>query len=286
MDYNTQLKLKTRETGSIVCMGIDPVLERIPIEKGSVEEKITKFYTDILAAIVAEDERPAIVKPNYAFFAQYGWDGLRALKSVIEAYQNQDVSVILDGKRGDIGKSSAAYAREIFDFWGADATTIAPYMGSDSVEPFLEYTAHGKGVYILDRTSNKGAADLQNLKVDNIPIYLKTAEKIMDWAKERPGVGAVVGATSPDELRSISEYFADLKPDTPLLIPGVGAQGGSAKEVASILKGTGQDLALHRINSSSGINFAFIKAESDDYAGAAVKALKELNREIGAIPKT
>ncbi|MFC2154429.1 orotidine-5'-phosphate decarboxylase [Candidatus Altiarchaeota archaeon] len=283
MDYNSQLKLKTRETGSIVCMGMDPVLDKIPIDEESVEKKISKFYLDLLESIVSEDERPAIVKPNIAFYAQYGFEGLRALKAVIEAYQKADIPVILDAKRGDIGKSSAAYAKEVFDFWDADATTIAPYMGSDSVEPFLEYTAHGKGVYILDRTSNKGAADLQNLKFDGEPLYMKTAEKIMDWAKERPGVGTVIGATSPQELKEISEYFADLKPNTPFLIPGVGSQGGSASEVVSILKETGQELALHRINSSSGINYAYLKQETDDYAGAAVKALKALNEEIGLV---
>ncbi len=278
MTFTDLLIKKSEETKSIVCAGLDPILEKIPL-KGEPEQKLTKFFLDILDAAVSENAVPAIVKPNIAFYEQYGFEGLRALKKIIPAYQKKGIPVILDAKRADIGKTSAAYAKNLFDFWGADAITVAPYMGQDSVSPFIEYTKKDKGIYILARTSNKGAVDLQDLKINGVPLYMKTAEKITEWS-ENSGVGAVVGATYPKELEAISRFFAGSKKEIPLLIPGVGAQGGSAKEVVDALKNTKNPLSLHRINSSSGIIYAYQKQDTDDYAGAAAKAIKQLNREI------
>ena len=282
MNYAELLRESSGKGKSIVCMGADPVLEKIQaVKKGSIEESISGFYSEIIDACVSEGTLPAAIKPNYAFYAQHGFEGLRALKTVCEKTKSAGIPLILDGKRGDIGKTSAAYAKELFDFWGADCATIAPYMGSDSVGPFIKYCEEkGKGVYILDRTSNAGAVDLQNLMVEGKPLFLKTAEKIVEWgAKANGGVGAVVGATSTAELQQLAEFFAAKK--VPLLIPGVGSQGGSAEEVVKILKDSGSELALQRINSSSEINYAFEKAGTTDFAGAAVKAIKELNRQIG-----
>ncbi|MAG15949.1 orotidine-5'-phosphate decarboxylase [Candidatus Woesearchaeota archaeon] len=262
MNFVKKLIKSAEEKNSIVCLGMDPVLEEIPINEQSPSKKIVKFYSDI---IEATHDSIGAVKPNYAFFAQYGFPGLRALKKVISVCKNKKLPVILDAKRGDIGKSSAAYAKEVFEFWKADAVTISPFMGKDSVEPFIKYCGKGKGVYILTRTSNPGAADLQD--------YQKTAAKVKEWHTE--GVGAVVGATNVAELKEINEIF-DGK--MPLLIPGVGAQGGSAKEIVEAL---GENIKLHRINSSSGINYVYKKQDTDDYAGAAAKAVKELNGEIG-----
>lgn len=277
------LKESSEKNKSIVCMGADPVLEKIEqvLKVGSVEEKIARFYSGIIDACIAEQAVPAAVKPNYAFYAQYGWEGLRALKKVCEKVKEAGIPLIFDGKRGDIGKTSAAYAREVFDFWQADSATIAPYMGSDSVGPFIKYCEEkGKGVYILNRTSNAGAVDLQNLIVDGgKQLFLKTAEKIIEWGSKANGnVGAVVGATSTQELQELASFFAFKK--IPLLIPGVGSQGGSAVEVTKILRDSGSELSIQRINSSSEINFAFEKQETEDFAGAAVKAIRELNKQI------
>ena len=278
MTFTDHLIKKSKETNSIVCMGLDPVLEKIPL-KGTTEQVLVKFFQDILDAATSENTLPSIVKPNIAFYEQYGFEGLRALKKIITAYQKQDIPVLLDAKRADIGKTSAAYAKNLFDFWGADAITVAPYMGTDSVSPFIEYCKKDKGVYILARTSNKGAVDLQNLMVDKTPLYMKTAQKITEWSKDS-GVGAVVGATYPKELEAISKLFVQSRKQIPLLIPGVGAQGGSAKEVVQALKNTKNNLSIHRINSSSAILYAYQKQDTDDYAGAAVKAIKQLNKEI------
>jgi len=282
MNYAEMLKESAEKNKSIVCMGADPALEKIElvVKNGSIEEKISKFYSEIIDACIAENAVPAAVKPNYAFYAQYGFEGLRALKKVCEKVKDAGIPLILDGKRADIGNTSDAYAKELFDFWNADCATIAPYMGSDSVGPFIKYCEEkGKGVYILNRTSNAGAADLQNLMVEGKPLFLKTAEKIVEWGSKANGsVGAVVGATSTLELQQLAEFFASKK--VPLLIPGVGKQGGSAEEVVKILKASGSELAIHRINSSREINYAFEKAATQDFAGAAVKAIKELNTQI------
>ncbi len=275
MNFTSKLIKTAEERNSIVCLGIDPVLEEIPVKAQSPNAKISKFYDDI---IEATEGSIGAVKPNYAFFAQYGFPGLRALKKVISTCKNRKLPVILDAKRGDIGKSSEAYANEAFKFWKADAVTVAPYMGNDSVQPFINHCSSGKGVYILVRTSNSGAADFQELKsASGKKMFMETAGKLVEWHSD--GVGAVVGATSTAELKAVAEFFAASGKTIPLLIPGVGAQGGSAKEAAEILKRIG-DIKMHRINSSSGINYAYKKQETDDYAGAAMKAVKELNDEI------
>lgn len=285
MNYSELLKRSSDETNSIVCMGADPVLERIPIRHGSVESRISRFFEQIIEACRSEGVLPAAVKPNYAFYAQYGFEGLRALKNVCELVRRVGVPLILDAKRGDIGKTSAAYAREVFLFWGADSVTVAPYMGADSVMPFIEETiGKARGVYILNRTSNPGASDFQNIVVGEKRNFELVSEGIVRWASTAPGnVGAVVGATSLEELEVIAKIFVESGKALPLLVPGVGAQGGSASEVVSSLKRVGFELGVVRINSSSGINYAFEGQQTNDFAGAAAKAVKALNKEIGAL---
>ena len=282
MDYNELLKKSAIERKSIACVGMDPALERIPIKGKNAEETIVEFYSKMLEAFNSEDVWPSAFKPNYAFYAQYGFEGLRALKRVIELTESTGIPLIFDGKRGDIGKTSKAYAVEAFDFWKADCLTVSPFLGRDSVGPFIEKAKElGKGLYMLNRTSNPGAVEFQNLEVNGKPFYMKTSEKIAEWNKECSGVGAVVGATSLNELEEIASFYVSQNLNVPLLIPGVGAQGGSAKETVAALKKCSYPLYLARINSSSGINFAFEKEETEDFAGAAVKALKKLNEEIG-----
>lgn len=278
MSYLNDLRERAKAVKSIVCMGMDPIVEKIPI-KGEPRQIIEEFYLDILKEMNQRDSYPAVIKPNIAYFEQYGFDGLNALKAIITQYKSSGIPVLLDAKRGDIGKTSTAYAKSVFEFWNSDAVTIAPYMGCDSVEPFIEWCEEGKGVYILCRTSNKGAVDLQDLKVDGVPVYMKLAESILQWHK--PGVGAVVGATYLEELEEISRFFVGAEKEIPLLIPGVGSQGASAGEVVEVLNKTDNDILIHRINSSSGINYAYIEKDISDYAMAAVDAIEILNKEIG-----
>lgn len=281
MNYLDQLRTRAKEVDNIVCVGLDPVLERIPIKGKDTQATITLFYHDMLNAMISEDVIPACVKPNAAFYEQYGLAGLRALEAVIALCKAKDIPVILDGKRGDIGETSTAYARGWFGEWGVDAMTVAPYMGADSVQPFLSYCAKGKGVYVLLRTSNQGAKDFQDLPVNGKPLYWHVAQKLLLWHQQ--GMGVVVGATHPQELEQLSAFFVSSGKSVPFLIPGVGTQGGSASGVVAALKKSGNEIAIHRINSSSAINYAHEKEKAGDYAGAAVTALRALIKDTGKL---
>ncbi len=283
-NYVSRLIECAEEKKSIICMGADPVLEKLPEPGKGTEDRIAGFFSGIFNGIRESGKREhsiAAVKPNYAYFAQYGFEGLRALKRVIDDAK-KDWQVILDVKRADIGKSSAAYAREAFEFWGADAMTVAPYMGHDSLSPFFEYCRQGKGVYVLVRTSNPGSADFQSLETgeSGSPLFLEVASKLAAWHEN--GVGAVVGATNIAELEKVADYFAGTGKHVPLLIPGVGAQGGSAAEVMAMLKkSSGRLASMHRINSSSGISYSYVKKGSSDHVGCALDEIANLNAQTG-----
>lgn len=282
MNYTDYLRESAENFNSIACMGMDPVIEKIPAElEGNTENKIADFYIGLLEACEQQGIYPGAIKPNYAFYAQYGFEGMKALQKIIKKAKSMKMPVIFDGKFGDVGKTSKAYAKEVFEFWQADCVTVSPYMGEESLSPFLEYCKKGKGVYVLNRTSNKGANRIQNMLIGKEELYLKISELIIEWGENLEGVGAVVGATSMEELEKISKFYVQSGKSVPLLIPGVGSQGGSAEEVVNALKKTGNELKMHRINSSSGINYAYLKEESKDWKGAAVRALQKLNEEIG-----
>jgi len=266
MDMLERLAKSAKEKKTILCFGVDPDLGRIKGDgdgsvTGKAETVIGPFFHDIIGKLLAENAIAAL-KPNYAYFAQYGFGGLYALEDIIQHYR-KEVPIILDGKRGDIGKSSEAYAREAYDFWGADALTISPYMGEDSVKPFVR---DGKLAYMLCRTSNKGAADFQELKCGKKYIYEIVAEKAMEWK-----CGLVVGATSD----AIAKLAARTKNTVPFLIPGVGAQGGDLEAVMKAITG---NAAIHRINASSSIAYAYEKGGKP--ADAALKEAEKLNAVI------
>lgn len=276
MDFCSLLRSSSLKFNSIVCLGLDPVLDTIPIEKGSPGERIRSFYETMLNTMARRNIMPAAVKPNYAFYAQYGLDGIGSLAAIIDACRGLGLPVILDVKRGDIGATAEAYAREAYDFFNADAVTLSPYLGFDSIEPFFSRYPD-KGAYILNKTSNKSSGELQDVLVDGEPLYLRVSRKIVEW--HRPGMGAVVGATYPEELASIGGIFIPSGRDIPLLIPGVGSQGGSVEAVCSAL-GRYPDPLIHRINSSSAINYAYRQRPELRFDDAAATALSALNDEI------
>lgn len=277
MNYNEKLKEAADKSGSIICMGMDPVISEIPIE-GKPGDVILKFYEDILERIAGAGVYPGAVKPNYAFYAQYGLEGIEALQKLIAVYKQANIPVILDAKRGDIGSTAAAYAREAYNFFNADAVTLSPYMGYDSVRPFAE-NYPDKGAYILTKTSNAGSGDIQDILCPTgEPLFMHTAGKIIgDWHFD--GIGSVAGATWPKQLEAITGLFAESGKNVAMLIPGVGVQGGS---IAEVLKALGKfpDIRIHRINSSSGINYAWKNKPGMYYADAALEALKELNGQV------
>ncbi|MFA6908228.1 MAG: orotidine-5'-phosphate decarboxylase [Candidatus Micrarchaeia archaeon] len=283
MGYLELLASSSEERQSIVCFGLDPDISQFPLLPAQGNEaKITSFFSQIIDASLSESKSISALKPNYAYFAQYGFPGLLALKSIIERYRGK-LPIILDAKRGDIGKSSEAYAVEAFDFWGADALTVSPYMGHDSLQPFFERCKAGKGAYVLCRTSNAGAADFQSLHIDGgRQLFAEVARKLGKWHTN--GVGMVMGATALDELEAAMWVFYDAKKRLPLLVPGVGAQGASAAETAKALKSVWPDaFSLHRINSSSAIAYAHRKKGTDDFVGAALSEIARMNGEIGKV---
>jgi len=278
MKYIDSLRSAAQQFNSLVCLGLDPVVEEIPIKSDSIYTTITTFYQEILNSILASCIFPSSIKPNYAFYAQYGIEGIRALVSVINAYKAAGFPIILDVKRGDIGTTAEAYSREAFVFFNADAVTVSPFLGYDSIAPFIE-NYPDKGVYVLNKTSNKSSTELQDVIIDGVPLYLYLSRKILDWNKG--GLGAVVGATFPSQLEEIAEVFNSSGQDIPLLIPGIGSQGGSLGDVCSILRSC-PDPRIHRINSSSAINYAYKKYRGMSYPDAAVEALRSLNEEINS----
>lgn len=244
MDMRRRLAETAAERGTILCFGIDPDLARIaPAMPGSEVSLIEPFFREIIDRLLAENAIAAL-KPNYAYFAQYGFDGLYVLEELMQKYRNA-VPIILDAKRGDIGKSSEAYAREAYEFWGADAVTVSPYMGEDSVKPFVR---EGKLAYVLCRTSNDGAKDFQQVKCGRKSVYELVSEKAVKWK-----CGLVVGATST----AIATLAKTTRNAVPFLIPGVGAQGG---DLEAVMKAVKANPAIHRVNASSSLSYAYEKA--------------------------
>jgi orotidine-5'-phosphate decarboxylase len=261
---------------------MDPVLKKIP-GAGSPEEKIKRFYSDLLEAMLARNVLPAAVKPNMAYYEGVSLSCLQVLKDLMAAYRAAGMLVILDAKRGDISSTSGAYAQMAFNVFGADAVTAAPYMGSDTIKPFQE-VAQDQGIYVLVRTSNPSARDFQELTVDGVPLYRKVAEKVAEW--NDGNLGAVVGATAPGEMRELLALWKSKGREVPVLIPGIaiagvsGGQTGSVADVLQAIKDAGSDADLHLINSSSGINYAYEKFPALKPAEASVNALEELIGEI------
>jgi len=309
LNYIEKLQESANIFNSITCMGLDPVMEAYPEKFAS---KGIRAFPDYLEGVFKKMEEEAVFvsmfKPNKGFYMQHDdpmnkrFDGTVALVDVINLVRDYfpDAVLNLDLKEGDIGKSSANYAKALFNF-DVDAGTVHGYMGTDSVMPFAEYTKKGKGIYTLVRTSNPGAEDFESQKMkDGHTLFEHVAEQLVDWAKygshgrekmvkwDHPmsGLGAVVGATNLSELGTVASYLTSH--NIPVLIPGVGGQGGKGDEVMAKLIEVGytlQDLALVRINSSSGLTQPWMKVKQpiptvDDYAIEVVKSIDKLNKEI------
>jgi uridine monophosphate synthetase len=218
-----KLDRMARQNDSLLCIGLDPRPEQFPADILAQDDPILAFNRQI---IEATRDLVCAYKPNYAFYEVHGLAGLRALRRTIEAV-GPEIPVILDAKRGDIGSTAAAYARAAFEVWGADAVTVQPYLGRDAVTPFTDYA--GRGVFVLCHTSNPGASELQTLTgPDGTPLYLHVARLAESWS-ETANVGLVVGATYPQALRAVR----NCAPQTWILVPGIGAQGGDLDAVVS-----------------------------------------------------
>lgn len=222
---------------SILCVGLDTDINKFPARFSKGIDSIIDFNK---AIIDATKDLVCAYKMNFAFYEQYGAQGMDILEETFE-YIPDDIFTIADAKRADIGNTSAAYAKSVFDVFNADSITVNPYMGSDSIEPFFENK--DKYVFVLALTSNPGSTDYQRLIANGKPIYRCVIEKAShDYAPDQ--LGFVVGATHPEEITEIREYCQD----NMFLIPGVGAQGG---DIEAVIKSNGNSPAM--INVSRGV---------------------------------
>jgi len=240
---------------SLLCVGLDPDPARFPGALKNDTSAIARFCIDIIDATA---DVVCAFKPQIAYFAAVGAES--QLEQVCEHIRSNHsgIPIILDAKRGDIGDTAALYAREAFDRYGAHAVTVNPYLGTDSIEPFL---AHG-GVVVLCRTSNAGSGEFQSQLIDGVPLYQHVARTAADKWSAMGDVALVVGATYPEELREVRSLVGDM----PLLVPGVGAQGGDPETV--VRNGARADGAGLVVNSSR----AILYASGDDHVKAAREA--------------
>jgi orotidine-5'-phosphate decarboxylase len=271
MSFMQAIRNRWERADSLVCVGLDPEPSRFPARFADTPDAVFAFCRDIVDATA---EHVCAFKPQIAHFAALGAEGalLRLIEHIHDAHPG--IPVILDSKRGDIGSTAQHYAREAFERYAADAVTVNPYLGRDSVQPFLDHA--DRGVVILCRTSNPGAGDLQDLPVATgegraRPLYQHVAEKVAhDW-NGNGNCMLVVGATWPSQLRDVRALVGDV----PFLVPGVGAQGGDVEAVVSHAK-TADGTGLV-ISSSRAVLYA---SNGDDYADAASAAARSLRDEI------
>jgi len=262
--FNARLAASAKRAGSWLCVGLDPDPATYP--DGMTEDDTLEF---VLGVVEASADVACAVKPNAAFFEALGAAGLEALHGLVEALP-PGLPVILDGKRNDIGTTAAKYAAAAFDELGADAVTVTPYLGRDTVEPFARY--EDKGVFLLARTSNPSAGDFQDLAVSrpggagSEPLYRAVARKAMEWNQHFRNIGLVAGATYPDELATLRSICGE---GVPLLIPGVGAQGADAK--ATLAKGADRTGSFAVVNVGRAILNAGKGEDWRDLVGAAAK---------------
>ncbi|HUV30807.1 MAG TPA: orotidine-5'-phosphate decarboxylase [Acidobacteriota bacterium] len=252
---------------SIICLGLDLDPKRMPPEYSNSVKAMFDFTRRVIDATA---DLVCAYKPNMAFYESLGADGWSLLRLITERIP-EEIPVIVDGKRGDIGNTASHYARSLFEMLRADWVTLNPYMGYDSLRPFLEHK--DKGVFVLCLTSNSGAKDFQLLTVEGKPLYEVVAEKVIYWNKDH-NCGLVVGATHPDVLKELRALAGDM----PLLIPGVGAQGGSLEQ--AVLNGTDNFRKPAVINVSRSVLYASTGA---DFAERARAELEKLNATVNSL---
>ncbi|KXU89405.1 orotidine 5'-phosphate decarboxylase [Caballeronia megalochromosomata] len=268
MSFIQTLNAAWSRTQSLLCVGLDPEPAKFPGALNGRPDAIFEFCKNIVDATAPY---ASSFKPQIAYFAAHrAEDQLEALIAHIHE-QHAGMPVILDAKRGDIGSTAEQYAKEAFERYKADAVTVNPYMGFDSIEPYLEH--EGRGVIVLCRTSNAGGSDLQFLETGGKPLYQVVATLAAEKWNASGQLGLVVGATFPKEIETVRGIVGDM----PLLIPGIGAQGGDVE--ATVRAGRTANGAGMLINSSRAILYA---GKGDDYAQAAAAAAKQTRDTINA----
>lgn len=253
---------------TLLCVGLDPDLDRLPVQLQGQPDAIYQFCKAIIDATA---DLACSFKPQIAYFAALGAEGQLERICAYLRSNYPHIPLILDAKRGDIGATAKQYAREAFDRYGADAVTVNPYMGFDSVEPYMEWT--DRGAIVLCRTSNAGGSDLQFLDVHGQPLYQHVARLVATEWNRNGQCALVVGATFPEELAQVRAIVGDM----PLLVPGVGAQGGDVE--ATVRSGKTAAGAGMMINSSRAILYAAPQG-AEDFAAAARRVAADTRAAI------
>jgi len=275
MHFADALTKRSKETAP-TCVGLDPDLSKLPEGIADDAAGVLEFSKGIIDAV---KNTAACIKPQMAYYEMLGWEGMKVFWEVCAYAKEQGLMVIADGKRNDIGSTCEAYADAYLnELSPIDALTVSPYLGSDGVQPFIERcTKNNKGIFVLVKTSNASSIEIQDLPVGDEVVHEHMAQLVESWAAKHLGpesnfscIGAVVGATYPEEMK----YLRTLMPHTPILIPGYGAQGGTAQDVQHgfLPDGTG---AI--VNSSRGIIFA---SKGGDWQEAAKKAAEKMATAI------
>ena len=267
-NFTSRLLNAQQEKSSVLCVGLDPDPERLPphlLDDADLPNAVLQFNAAVVEATAL---LACAFKLNLAFYEALGADGHRVLEGTLDQIPDDGI-VIADAKRGDIGNSARFYAKALFDDLGCDACTVAPYMGAESVTPFLQHEGHA--TFVLARTSNPGAAAVQEYGPEGRPLFLHVARQVQAWAAEQPGTaGLVAGATDAEALAELRRVC----PDLPFLIPGVGAQGG---DPAAVMQAAGRGPVL--VNSSRSILYA---SGGEDFAEAAAEAAEALRATLNA----
>jgi len=271
VSFTAKLASAWRAQQSLLCVGLDPDVSRFPPHLQSQPDGIFAFCKSIVDATAAA---ACCFKPQIAYFAaSRAEDQLEALCAYIRNTYPA-LPIVLDAKRGDIGATAEQYAREAYERYGADAVTVNPYMGSDSVAPYMEWK--DKGVIVLCRTSNPGGSDLQFMEVDGVPLYQHVARLVAEKWNRSGQCGLVVGATFPEELAQVRAIVGDM----PLLVPGIGAQGGDV--AATVAAGRSADGTGMMINSSRAILYAKPQGDAETYMEAARRVACETRDAINS----
>jgi orotidine-5'-phosphate decarboxylase len=266
MNWREKLTTITYQNDSLLCVGLDTDTGKIP--KFLFETSKNPLFDFNKAIIDATKDLVCAYKLNMAFYEVAGKNGFEALEKTIQ-YISHNIVIILDGKRNDIGNTASKYAQSLFDTLKADAVTINPYLGRDGISPFLDYKDHCS--FILCRTSNPSAGDFQDLMVSSTPVYQIVAKKIREWNTNK-NCGAVVGATYPEELKTVRTILGE---DIPILIPGIGKQGGDVEK--TVRNGTNGQGEMALINSSREIIFA---GDEEDFAEQSRKKAESVRNDI------
>jgi orotidine-5'-phosphate decarboxylase len=229
-NFNTLLEQRQISANTLLCVGLDSDLSKVPVQQASIRERLRQFNASI---IEATSDLVCAYKPNIAFYEEHGTEGLDALRWTIDYIKGHygDIPIILDAKRTDIGNTNLPYARMAFDLMGADATTVNPYFGGEAIQPFLD--RKDKGIVVLCRTSNPGAKDFQDQTVKHpqlgeVPLYQTVAYQAAHEWNKNGNVSLVVGATYPEELIQVRKIVGNMQ----ILVPGLGSQGGKPEDIA------------------------------------------------------